>query len=342
MRLQIAVPRILIASVLLGLGGDGLVFAEVAPSNTVNAQAGNLHPVKQADKWGYADASGRMVIAPEFKDARPFSEGLAAVYVEINPPSKIGFIDSRGVRTSKPAQRKWGFIGQDGTMVIPPQFEAVRDFSEGLAAAKLAQRKWGFIGQDGTMVIPPQFEAVGDFSEGLAAASLAVRRSDSDTWGYIDRQGKMVIKPQFSYAGPFSEGLALVNAGGVCLTDPFVRSFVNIGFIDKSGHWFIRSKFKYFFYDDFSNGLVAFRKNFGKWGYMDKGGKTVIKPQFDWAGRFLGDGLAAVVVNGKCAHIDKSGRVVGQPEPLKAPWGEGKLARRVRTFTFNPNRPPCS
>ena len=307
MRLQIAVPRILIASVLLGLGGDGLVFAEVAPSNTVNAQAGNLHPVKQADKWGYADASGRMVIAPEFKDARPFSEGLAAVYVEINPPSKIGFIDSRGVRTSKPAQRKWGFIGQDGTMVIPPQFEAV-----------------------------------GDFSEGLAAASLAVRRSDSDTWGYIDRQGKMVIKPQFSYAGPFSEGLALVNAGGVCLTDPFVRSFVNIGFIDKSGHWFIRSKFKYFFYDDFSNGLVAFRKNFGKWGYMDKGGKTVIKPQFDWAGRFLGDGLAAVVVNGKCAHIDKSGRVVGQPEPLKAPWGEGKLARRVRTFTFNPNRPPCS
>ena len=307
MRLQIAVPRILIASVLLGLGGDGLVFAEVAPSNTVNAQAGNLHPVKQADKWGYADASGRMVIAPEFKDARPFSEGLAAVYVEINPPSKIGFIDSRGVRTSKPAQRKWGFIGQDGTMVIPPQFEAVRDFSEG-----------------------------------LAAASLAVRRSDSDTWGYIDRQGKMVIKPQFSYAGPFSEGLALVNAGGVCLTDPFVRSFVNIGFIDKSGHWFIRSKFKYFFYDDFSNGLVAFRKNFGKWGYMDKGGKTVIKPQFDWAGRFLGDGLAAVVVNGKCAHIDKSGRVVGQPEPLKAPWGEGKLARRVRTFTFNPNRPPCS
>ena len=283
------------------------MFAQVVSSNTVNAQAGILHPVKQADKWGYADASGRIVIAPEFKDARPFSEGLAAVYVEISPPSKIGFIDSRGVRTSKPAQRKWGFIGQDGTMVIPPQFEAV-----------------------------------GDFSEGLAAASLAIPWSDRDTWGYIDRQGKMAIKPQFSRAHPFSEGLALVWAGGVCLADPFVRSFVNMGFIDKSGHWVIRSKFKYFFYEDFSNGLVAFRKNFGKWGYMDKGGKTVIEPQFDWAGRFLADGLAPVVLNRCCAHIDRSGKVVGQPEPLKAPWGEGKLARRVRTFTFNPNPPPCS
>jgi hypothetical protein len=160
--------------------------------------------------------------------------------------------------------------------------------------------------------------------------------------GYIDRQGKMVIKPQFSLAYPFSEGLALVWAGGVRLTDPFVRSFVNMGFIDKSGQWVIRSKFNYFFYSDFSNGLAAFKKNLGKWGYMDKSGQTVIKAQFDWAGPFLKDDLAPVVVNGHCAHVDTSGRVVGPLEPLAQPYRTTKRARRVGTFTFDPHPPPCS
>jgi hypothetical protein len=248
-----------------------------------------------------------MAIAPKFMNARRFSEGLAAVQIEVSPPSEIGIVDSRGVRTSKPAQRKWGFIGQDGEIAIPPQFEAV-----------------------------------GDFSEGLAAASFAVPWGDTDTWGYIDKHGMMAIRPQFSRADPFSEGLALVWGGGIRLTDPFVRSFVNMGFIDKSGHWVIRSKLKYFFYDGFSNGLAPFRQNRGKWGYMDKGGKTVLNPQFDWAGRFLDNGLAPVVANGKCAHIDRSGRVVGQLEEIKEPWGTRKGAWRRGTFIFNPNPPPCS
>lgn len=304
MGLQIAIASILIASALLGLAGGEPGLTQVAPSNTPNAQAGILHPEKQADKWGYADASGKMLIAPQFKDARQFSEGLAAVLVEISAPSKIRLIDPRGVPT-------------------------------GIAA----QSKWGFIADDGTMVIPPQFEAGGDFSEGLVAASLEVPWSGGDTWGYVNRQGKMAIKPQFNLAHPFSEGLALVWAGGVRLTDPFVRSFVNMGFIDHSGRWEIRSKFNYFFFEDFSNGLVAYRRNFGKWGYMGKDGKTVIKSQFDWAGRFSDGSVAAVVLDGSCAHIDKSGRVIGQPEPLKAPW---RRPKRVGTFTFNPNPQPCS
>ena len=276
-------------------------------SNALDWQAKGLTPVKQAGKWGYADADGRVVIAPQFLSAREFFEGLAAVQVEVSPPSKIGFVDSRGVR-----------------------------------AIRAAPRKWGFIGQSGTMAIPPRFEAVGNFSEGLAAASLADPRSNEGTWGYIDTQGRVVIKPQFSSARPFSEGLALVSAGGIRLADPSVPSIVNIGFIDRTGEWVIRSKFKYFFYDDFSSGLVPFRKNLGKWGYMDKAGTIVLNPRFDWAGRFTVNGFAPVVVNGKCAHIDRLGRVVGPTEPLEGPWGKGKLARRIGTFTFKPDPAPCS
>ena len=65
-----------------------------------------------------------------------------------------------------------------------------------------------------------------------------------------------------------------------------MKSFVKTGYIDKTGKWVFSSRFWYWFYDKFSEGLVPFRKTGGKWGYMDKTGKIVIKPEFNWAGEF--------------------------------------------------------
>jgi hypothetical protein len=128
-------------------------------------------------------------------------------------------------------------------------------------------------------------------------------------WGYADGAGRIVIKAQFSRAGRFSEGLALVWTGGAPLTDPVVTSFVKMGYINAAGHWVIHSRFEYYFFDDFSEGLVPFRKQSSKWGYMDRMGKIVIRPRFDWAGNFSG-GIAPILLDSKCAHIDKTGRVI--------------------------------
>lgn len=50
-----------------------------------------------ADKlWGYVDGEGKVAIAPQFCDARPFSEGMAAVAVKDGYGSKSGFIDKNG------------------------------------------------------------------------------------------------------------------------------------------------------------------------------------------------------------------------------------------------------
>ena len=133
--------------------------------------------------------------------------------------------------------------------------------------------------------------------------------------GYSDAARRVVIKPQFSSAKNFSEGLALVWTGGIRLTDPFVNSFVKMGYIDTTGRWVISSRFEYYFFDDFSEGLVPFRKVFDKWGYMDKTGKIAIRPRFDWAGSFS-KGIAPVILGGKCAHIDKTGTVKDQSEKI--------------------------
>jgi len=51
----------------------------------------------------------------------------------------------------------------------------------------------------------------------------------------------------------------------------------------------------------------------GKWGYIDTTGKVVIQPQFVKA-RFFREGLAAVMVGIKWGYIDTTGKIVIQPQ----------------------------
>lgn len=51
----------------------------------------------------------------------------------------------------------------------------------------------------------------------------------------------------------------------------------------------------------------------GKYGFIDKSGKIVIKPQFDNAGSFS-EGLAAVKLDGKYGLIDKNGKIILEPQ----------------------------
>lgn len=47
----------------------------------------------------------------------------------------------------------------------------------------------------------------------------------------------------------------------------------------------------------------------GKWGYVDKDGKWIIDPIFDWAEDFS-ENLAAVEINGKIGYVDVTGDFV--------------------------------
>ncbi|MBK4730907.1 WG repeat-containing protein [Oxynema sp. CENA135] len=157
---------------------------------------------------GYLDRQGNIVIEPQYWQGGSFSEGLAAVRVNLDS--------------------QWGYIDKTGAWAIAPQYERAGQFSEGLAPAK-SNGKWGYIDNTGEWAIAPQFYAPvaerpadgGDarvlpaeipaalpFSEGLAAVQLGEKA------GFIDRQGNFVIPPVFAQADSFSDGLARVNLGG--------------------------------------------------------------------------------------------------------------------------------
>ena len=132
---------------------------------------------------------------------------------------------------------------------------------------------------------------------------------------------------------------ALVWTGGAPSTDPVITPFVKMGYINATGHWVIHSRFEYYFFDDFSAGLVPFRKQSSKWGYMDRMGKIVIRPRFDWAGNFSGD-IAPALLDGKCAHVDKTGRVTDQSRTILPRRRDDQDSRG--TYLFKPHPPPCS
>jgi hypothetical protein len=102
---------------------------------------------------------------------------------------------------------KWGFVNGKLQVVIPPQFEAAKQFSEGRAAVK-QYGMWGYVDTAGKVAIQPQFEDAGEFSEGYADVSVGGKR------GYIDASGKFVIAPQFDSSSNFFSGFAFVSADG--------------------------------------------------------------------------------------------------------------------------------
>jgi WG repeat protein len=255
-------------------------------------------------RWGFIDETGRVVIAPTFHVARPFSEGLAPIIVRERE-------DSGG---------KLGYIDTTGRIVIQPQFGIEGDpstsgFSEGLAAVPQLNGKWGYIDKTGKFVIAPRFSYASAFSEGRAWAGIPKAQWSIDSkMGMIDAKGNWVVEPQFDSAGKFSEGLAAI------------RVDKKMGYINKQGEIVIKPQFDPFggcpdsgnkSDRPFSEGLAAVLQNW-KWGYIDHSGRYVIKPSYDCAEPFS-EGLAVIGVRDekegafRYGYIDKTGTIVIEP-----------------------------
>jgi hypothetical protein len=88
-----------------------------------------LHPKRMEGKYGYVDASGKIVIAPRFDGADAFSEGLAVVL----DSGRFGYIDPRG------------------TLAIPAVYRHARPFRDGYAPVR-RDGSWQFIDRGGNIV----------------------------------------------------------------------------------------------------------------------------------------------------------------------------------------------
>lgn len=83
-------------------------------------------------------------------------------------------------------QNGYGFMNQNGIVVIAAQFDKVKEFSNGLVAV-CKNDKWGFLDTTGTVIIPLKFREVTSFTDsGLADVNL------NGEWQIINKEGQLI------------------------------------------------------------------------------------------------------------------------------------------------------
>ncbi|MFA4986527.1 MAG: WG repeat-containing protein, partial [Candidatus Brocadiia bacterium] len=186
--------------------------------------------------YGYVDRTGTIVIAPKYREARSFQEGLASVSVKGS--KEYDFIDKTGkVVFSKVFHRTMGFseglvgcgdmdkkvsdfVDAKGNVVFSIPTGDPSGFHEGLLDVNANDEAY-FVDKTGKRVLGKTFQEARKFSSGCAKVK------EKGKYGYIDLKGAYVVEPCFTMASDFSDGfgcgidgdgISVVSAKGIVAT----------------------------------------------------------------------------------------------------------------------------
>lgn len=163
---------------LIDTSGTVLANLDVGPSKVPLASSeGVVWTTKRYGKT-FRDVAlntrGEMLFKTDYIYIEAFHEGLAVVQDR--------------------ESRKYGYINQQGELVIPCKYRLANSFSEGLAAVKqdADPYHWEFINPQGEVVMNLGGGGIPKaFHEGL----LAIRTREG--WGFMDAERDTVVPPQF-------------------------------------------------------------------------------------------------------------------------------------------------
>jgi hypothetical protein len=228
-------------------------------------------------------------------------------------------------------------------------FDEISDFSEGLASVRKGN-VWGFIDENGKVVIEPQYQAVVDYPRFMNGLALVIKRGEKGLRGYIDKSGKVVIPFQYYMAMHFYDDItttyspaaadgssqlkwSIIDKEGKVLVDAlpnhhsyetyFVEGLASnqvqfkVGYIDRTGKNVIEPKF--IENRNFSDGMAAVKGETPtgefKWGFINKDGKLVIDYTYSNEPKPFSNGRAFVLSNDfKWGIIDKEGKLIVEPK----------------------------
>lgn len=228
----------------------------------------------------------------------------------------LGFVVKNGL---------WGYIDDDGKVVIEPQYLRAYPFSDGLAKVFDKQGEIKFIDKKNKTILSPKYKQMGNFSEGLCAVN---NEHLGGSFGYIDKKGKVVIPFQHESAGDFKHDFAKVRALGgngkglinrkgelvipllydeiMPLTKDriLIQTSKGFGLIDEKGKEILPTSFADIIFDAIGNCFIAAKEYRGKYVIYDKNAKLLHPDTFDTVLPFNKKGWAAINKNGKWGFLN--------------------------------------
>lgn len=197
-----------------------------------------------------------------YKDVGAFVDGLCPVTI---PGSWPQYIDVNG----KVAIDMKEYNGQRVVMTT--------NFQDGRARIMLENRLWGFIDQQGTMVIAPQYSKTNYFFYGLSIVFKPLKETEDENdqqWAIIDRDGKELFTTKKNKMKPELIGF---EANGLTVVSKNYSSTYLL--IDKNGQKILTldaSDVK-----GTSGNHILFSDGDGHRGLMDTDGNVLIEPTYD-------------------------------------------------------------
>ncbi|TNE81905.1 MAG: WG repeat-containing protein [Bacteroidetes bacterium] len=266
-------------------------------------------PIQKGEKWGFIDSTGKEVVPPIYTEARPFSEGFAAVSVSregeftkwyyINDSFqmkiKFGFADAlpfqEGLAPVK-TYRGWNYVNTAGDLKIKGDYDSAMQFTGGYARVKL-NGYWALIDKEGRYIRNPNFTALTDYAE----RHLGVLHKDGQYWQLTALSGDTLSQDTFAFLGNFVGGWApakqdnhyfYINYQGKKTLDPYVEEawpfYGKYASVKENGFWFLMDKQGRVYRDlqlkfpvNFNSYLTWVELVNGRKGYMNREGEWVYR-----------------------------------------------------------------
>lgn len=246
------------------------VFSEVYMSSN------GYYTVHYDDKWGVLDSAGEYLYECEYEFISPMNEDGTALLV-----SGLGnrIVDKNGIVQA----------------IVSEKFPKVNAYSDGLLPVQKKDGVWQYYSSSEDKYVMQEYEYASSFKGGKAFVK------ENAEWKMINTKGEVVSEEIFDDVKCLKDGTYVCS---------------NIMIASKGGSYHIYENNEMVETDVvmrdtdvYLGDYIAYQDANGKWGYVNKKGEVVIKPQFEKAKSFA-NGLAAVCENDLWGFINKKGDVV--------------------------------
>ncbi|MBE1442172.1 WG repeat-containing protein [Paenibacillus sp. OAS669] len=184
-----------------------------------------------SNKYGYLDANGNEIIPAQYESAGMFSHSKAVVKIKKNEFALIGlngeilarypyaFVGELGdglLPFQQEENGKFGYIDENGNIVLEPAYTGAQSFSEGRAVVNTGENftaQYGLIDRSGHTIVQPEYNDIQQLGEQRVALGKAIDPNQpfiGSIYAIADLNGK--IRTEFKYyeVNPYHKGLASV------------------------------------------------------------------------------------------------------------------------------------
>lgn len=194
-------------------------------------------------------------------------------------------------------QYRWGYSSTSGQLVIPAEYDEVRNFSpEGRALVRRGA-EWHFIDRR-NRVRSAAYTLAWSYREGLARV-----QAENDSIGFINTRDRMVVPATYTDAGDFRDGYAWVRRGE------------NYGVIDQAGALVVPLQYERL--SPAGAGEFIFQRE-GLFGLLSVDSSEIIPPAYERLKPFGAKELTPARQKGKYGYINRANEWVLPPAYVEA------------------------